>query len=88
MKQAYVDTLAGDPVSAFGGILIANGEIDLETAVEINELFCEVVIAPSYNAEALELLKSKKNRIILLLKKFIMFEVQFLPPLPPQFYNV
>jgi phosphoribosylaminoimidazolecarboxamide formyltransferase/IMP cyclohydrolase len=69
MKQAYVDTLAGDPVSAFGGILIANGEIDLETAVEINELFCEVVIAPSYNAEALELLKSKKNRIILVQKE-------------------
>jgi phosphoribosylaminoimidazolecarboxamide formyltransferase/IMP cyclohydrolase len=69
MKQAYADTLAGDPVSAFGGILIANGEIDLETAVEINELFCEVVIAPSYNAEALELLKSKKNRIILVQKE-------------------
>jgi phosphoribosylaminoimidazolecarboxamide formyltransferase/IMP cyclohydrolase len=69
MKQAYVDTLAGDPVSAFGGILIANGEIDLETAVEINELFCEVVIAPSYNADALELLKSKKNRIILVQKE-------------------
>ena len=54
LKQAYLDTLATDPVSAFGGILIANREIDLETAREINELFCEVVIAPSYNAEALE----------------------------------
>lgn len=77
LKQAYVDTLAGDPVSAFGGILIANKEIDLETATEINELFCEVVIAPSYNAEALELLKSKKNRIILVQKNSLLPKRQF-----------
>lgn len=77
LKQAYVDTLAGDPVSAFGGILIANKEIDLETATEINELFCEVVIAPSYNAEALELLKSKKNRIILVQKNSALPKRQF-----------
>jgi phosphoribosylaminoimidazolecarboxamide formyltransferase/IMP cyclohydrolase len=66
--EAYVDALAGDPVSAFGGILISNAFIDLATAKEINELFCEVVIAPSYDVEALELLKSKKNRIILIQK--------------------
>jgi phosphoribosylaminoimidazolecarboxamide formyltransferase/IMP cyclohydrolase len=77
LKQAYLDTLAGDPVSAFGGILIANTEIDLETAVEINELFCEVVIAPSYNSEALELLKSKKNRIILVQKELALPKRQF-----------
>lgn len=77
LKQAYLDTLAADPVSAFGGILIANKEIDLETAVEINELFCEVVIAPSYNAEALELLKSKKNRIILAQKNIELPKRQF-----------
>jgi phosphoribosylaminoimidazolecarboxamide formyltransferase/IMP cyclohydrolase len=77
LKQAYIDTLAGDPVSAFGGILIANKEIDLDTAVEINELFCEVVIAPSYNAEALELLKSKKNRIILVQKDIALPKRQF-----------
>ena len=77
LKQAYLDTLAGDPVSAFGGILIANKEIDLETAVEVNELFCEVVIAPSYNAEALELLKSKKNRIILVQKAIELPKRQF-----------
>ncbi|MBI1835884.1 MAG: bifunctional phosphoribosylaminoimidazolecarboxamide formyltransferase/IMP cyclohydrolase [Flavobacteriia bacterium] len=77
LKQAYIDTLAGDPVSAFGGILIANKEIDLDTAVEINELFCEVVIAPSYNAEALELLKSKKNRIILVQKDILLPKRQF-----------
>ena len=77
LKQAYLDTLATDPVSAFGGILIANREIDLETAREINELFCEVVIAPSYNAEALELLKSKKNRIILVQKEVELPKRQF-----------
>jgi phosphoribosylaminoimidazolecarboxamide formyltransferase / IMP cyclohydrolase len=77
LKQAYVDTLATDPVSAFGGILIANKEIDLETAIEVNELFCEVVIAPSYNSEALELLKSKKNRIILVQKDIELPKRQF-----------
>jgi phosphoribosylaminoimidazolecarboxamide formyltransferase/IMP cyclohydrolase len=65
IKEAYVDALAGDPVSAFGGILIANREIDLATATEVNKLFCEVVIAPSYSNDAVELLKSKANRIIL-----------------------
>lgn len=68
MKQAYTDALAADPVSAFGGILIANGEIDIETANEIHQLFCEVVIAPSFTDEALEVLKGKKNRVILVQK--------------------
>jgi phosphoribosylaminoimidazolecarboxamide formyltransferase / IMP cyclohydrolase len=67
LHQAYVDALAGDPVSAFGGVLISNKEIDLATAEEIHSLFCEVVIAPSYSKEALELLQGKKNRIILVL---------------------
>ena len=66
--QAYKDALAGDPVSAFGGVLISNKKIDVQTAEEINKLFCEVVIAPSYEESSLEILKSKKNRIILLLK--------------------
>lgn len=66
--DAYLDALAGDPVSAFGGILISNTEIDFETAEEIHKLFCEVVIAPSYSATALTLLKSKNNRIILVQK--------------------
>lgn len=65
LAQAYSDALAGNPVSAFGGVLISNMEIDRETAAEIHKLFCEVVIAPSYATEALELLKGKKNRIIL-----------------------
>ncbi|WP_256259992.1 bifunctional phosphoribosylaminoimidazolecarboxamide formyltransferase/IMP cyclohydrolase [Winogradskyella luteola] len=67
IHQAYVDALAGDPVSAFGGILIANTEIDKDTAKEIHKLFCEVVIAPSFSNEALEILKGKKNRILLIL---------------------
>jgi len=67
IHQAYKDALAGDPVSAFGGVLISNTEIDKATAEEISSLFCEVVIAPSYNAEALDILKGKKNRIILIL---------------------
>jgi phosphoribosylaminoimidazolecarboxamide formyltransferase/IMP cyclohydrolase len=69
IHQAYVDALAGDPVSAFGGILISNQAIDLATAQEIHGLFCEVVIAPSFDARALEKLKGKKNRILLTLKK-------------------
>ncbi|GAA4307491.1 bifunctional phosphoribosylaminoimidazolecarboxamide formyltransferase/IMP cyclohydrolase [Pontixanthobacter gangjinensis] len=68
IHQAYVDALAGDPVSAFGGILISNVEIDAETAEEIHKLFCEVVIAPSFSEKALEILKGKKNRILLVLK--------------------
>lgn len=67
--QAYNDALAGDPVSAFGGILISNTEIDKATAEEIHKLFCEVVIAPSYSEEALEILKGKKNRVILIQKE-------------------
>ncbi|MFT3795106.1 bifunctional phosphoribosylaminoimidazolecarboxamide formyltransferase/IMP cyclohydrolase [Flavobacterium sp.] len=65
MKDAYLDALAGDPTSAFGGVLIANGTIDAATAHEINQLFCEVVIAPSYDDEAVQILEEKKNRIIL-----------------------
>ncbi|GAA4758993.1 MULTISPECIES: bifunctional phosphoribosylaminoimidazolecarboxamide formyltransferase/IMP cyclohydrolase [Flavobacterium] len=69
MREAYLEALAGDPTSAFGGVLIANGNIDLATAEEINKLFCEVVIAPSYDTTALDLLEEKKNRIILVLKE-------------------
>ena len=68
LLDAYKDALAGDPVSAFGGVLISNKKIDFETAEEINKLFCEVVIAPSFEKSAINLLKSKKNRILLVLK--------------------
>lgn len=63
--EAYTDALAGDPISAFGGVLIANKPIDFDTASEINKLFCEVVIAPSFSNDALGVLKQKKNRILL-----------------------
>ncbi|MDA9257166.1 bifunctional phosphoribosylaminoimidazolecarboxamide formyltransferase/IMP cyclohydrolase [Flavobacteriaceae bacterium] len=68
LLNAYKDALAGDPVSAFGGVLISNKSIDVETAEEINKLFCEVVIAPGFEESAIKLLKSKKNRILLVLK--------------------
>jgi phosphoribosylaminoimidazolecarboxamide formyltransferase/IMP cyclohydrolase len=77
LKQAYLDALAGDPTSAFGGVLISNKEIDVETAEEIHKLFCEVVIAPSYSNEALELLKGKKNRIILIQKDIDLPNYQY-----------
>ncbi len=69
LVEAYVDALAGDPLSAFGGVLISNKEIDESTAAEIHKLFCEVVIAPAYSDAALEILKGKKNRIILIQKQ-------------------
>ncbi|UMY65923.1 MULTISPECIES: bifunctional phosphoribosylaminoimidazolecarboxamide formyltransferase/IMP cyclohydrolase [unclassified Flavobacterium] len=68
MKEAYLAALDGDPTSAFGGVLIANGPIDADTASEINQLFCEVVIAPSFDDAAVAILKEKKNRILLVQK--------------------
>ncbi|KIC03987.1 phosphoribosylaminoimidazolecarboxamide formyltransferase [Flavobacterium sp. JRM] len=65
INEAYLAALACDPTSAFGGVLISNTKIDLATAQEINKLFCEVVIAPSYDNEAITVLEEKKNRIIL-----------------------
>ena len=67
--EAYIDALAGDPISSFGGILICNAIIDAASAQEIHNLFCEVVIAPSFSSEALEILKGKKNRILLIQKE-------------------
>lgn len=65
LLEAWTDALAGDPVSAFGGVIVLNRALDVETAKEIDKIFLEVLIAPDYSAEALEILKSKKNRIIL-----------------------
>ena len=65
ISEAYLAALACDPTSAFGGVLISNVKIDVATATEINKLFCEVVIAPEYDAEAITILQEKKNRIIL-----------------------
>lgn len=67
--EAWKDALAGDPVSAFGGILVTNTAITKEAAEEINKIFFEVIIAPAYEPEALEVLKQKKNRIILVRKE-------------------
>ena len=69
IAEAWRDALAGDPVSAFGGVLITNGEVDETAAEEINKIFFEVIIAPSYTEAALEMLKQKKNRIILVQKQ-------------------
>jgi phosphoribosylaminoimidazolecarboxamide formyltransferase/IMP cyclohydrolase len=65
VREAWDHALAGDPESAFGGVLICNNEIDISTAQAINELFFEVLIAPSFSSGALDLLKTKKNRILL-----------------------
>lgn len=65
LADAYKGALAGDPTSAFGGVLITNAPIDMETAEEIHKLFFEVIIAPGYDEKALELFKTKPNRIIL-----------------------
>ena len=69
VAEAWRDALAGDPVSAFGGVLVTNAKVDVEAANEINTIFFEVIIAPEYSPEALEVLKTKKNRIILVQKK-------------------
>lgn len=67
--EAWKDALAGDPVSAFGGILITNAPVDKEVAEEINKIFFEVIIAPDYDTDALSVLMQKKNRIILIRKE-------------------
>lgn len=77
VAEAWKDALAGDPVSAFGGILITNAKITEEAADEMNKIFFEVVIAPEYDPEALEILKQKKNRIILIRKGAETGTVQF-----------
>lgn len=70
ITMAWKDALAGDPVSAFGGVLITNRTVEKQVAEEINKLFFEVIIAPGYQKDALQILEQKKNRIILILKNF------------------
>ena len=77
LLKAWKEALAGDPSSAFGGVLITNKEIDFETSKEINNLFYEVLIAPSFEKDALTLLKKKKNRIILTQNPIDLPEIQF-----------
>ena len=75
--DAWRDALAGDPVSAFGGVLITNAIVDKEVAEEINKIFFEVIIAPDYDVDALEILGQKKNRIILVRKQVNLPKKQF-----------
>jgi len=77
VKEAWQAALAGDPVSAYGGILICNASIDREAAEAINGLFFEVIIAPDYDTNALEILMQKKNRIILIQKADLQSKSQF-----------
>ena len=77
VKEAWEAALAADPVSAFGGILICNAPIDKEAAEEINKIFFEVIIAPDYDTNALEILMQKKNRIILIQKESVDSTLQF-----------
>ena len=77
LVDAWNDALAGDPVSAFGGVLITNAIVDKATAEEMNKIFFEVVIAPDYDLEAIEILSQKKNRIILILKNAKVKAQQF-----------
>ena len=77
VKEAYQRAFAADTVSAFGGVLITNREVDLETAHEIHNLFFEVIIAPSYSDDALQVLIQKKNRIVLVQKEIALPNIQF-----------
>jgi phosphoribosylaminoimidazolecarboxamide formyltransferase/IMP cyclohydrolase len=77
LLDAWKDSLAADPVSAFGGVLISNHQIDKTVAEELNKLFFEILIAPAYDNEALQILMQKKNRIILIQKKNQRKENQF-----------
>jgi len=70
LLQAWTDALAGDPVSAFGGVLVTNKIIDKATADEINKIFFEIILAPGYDDDALAVLQTKKNRIILKKKSY------------------
>ena len=77
LYDAWKDALAGDPVSAYGGILITNTRVDKDTADEVDKLFFEVIIAPAFDDDALKVLEKKKNRIILIRKNKALPVVQF-----------
>lgn len=77
LPDAWDAALAGDPESAFGGVLVTNKNIDLATAQKINELFFEILIAPGFDADALEVLQTKKNRILLAQKQPLQTKIVF-----------
>ncbi|MDP5140304.1 MAG: bifunctional phosphoribosylaminoimidazolecarboxamide formyltransferase/IMP cyclohydrolase [Spirosomaceae bacterium] len=76
-KEAYLNALACDPVSAFGSVIITNHKVDKATAEELNELFFEIIIAPSFDEDALEILKKKKNRRLLIRKEVSLGKTQY-----------
>jgi phosphoribosylaminoimidazolecarboxamide formyltransferase/IMP cyclohydrolase len=80
ISEAYAAALAGDPTSAFGGVLAANRKIDVATATQVSELFFEVLSAPDYEPEALAILMQKKNRILLKLKPSVPRPSSLVPP--------
>lgn len=75
--KAWGKALAADPISAFGGVIASNREVDASTAQEVNKIFFEVIIAPSYSSEALDILKQKKNRIILICEHDLRSDKKF-----------
>ncbi len=77
VREAYLKALQADPVSAFGGILATNKPVDADVAEELNKLFFEILIAPAFAEEALKMLTTKKNRILLIQKKNLQHNVQF-----------
>lgn len=77
LRDAWDAALEADPLSAFGGVLITNAVVDKETAIEIDKIFFEVIVAPDYDLDALEVLTKKKNRIILILKHAEISKKQF-----------
>jgi phosphoribosylaminoimidazolecarboxamide formyltransferase/IMP cyclohydrolase len=77
LKAAWIDALACDPISAYGGVIIVNRPIDINVAEEINKVFFEILVASEYDEKALELLKSKKNRILLQKKSVDFSAIQY-----------
>jgi phosphoribosylaminoimidazolecarboxamide formyltransferase/IMP cyclohydrolase len=77
LKEAWDAALAGDPESAFGGVLACNATVDKSTAQAIHEIFFEVLIAPAFDADALEILRARKNRILLVQKKRLGYTTQY-----------
>jgi phosphoribosylaminoimidazolecarboxamide formyltransferase/IMP cyclohydrolase len=77
IHNAYIKALSSDPISAFGGIVAFNGKVELDTAEKLNEIFLEIIVAPEYSDEALELLKKKKNRrLVRITEKFVSDKIQ------------
>lgn len=77
ITEAWKEALAADPLSAFGGIIVCNRTVDRQAAEEMHKIFFEIVIAPAYEDQALEVLKQKKNRIILIQKPFALPDAQY-----------